>query len=355
MFGALSFFGAAMRTIHKSLIVLLLTLLALTPAAALPAAAVTDPVQAAVQWLHTKQLPDGGFGVTSLASPAMTADVIYAISLAGEDPDSAAWTVNGTSALDALAALAPTYAASDAGQAGKVARAVAAAGRNPRSFGGMDLIAVIEAAYDPATGRYHPDFQFRHTLAVEALQRAHETVPALAYTALREAQLPDGGWSWSFPDPGQSVPPSDIDTTGRVLLVLGQVPLPQCDTAESEAVLSSGASYLEQAQLASGGWADVPPPTTKPANANSTGLAVGGLRGSGRDPDAAPFIKGGQSALQALLAFQEPSGAFRYIAETGKEEVRLTATADALAGLLQDLRQVEGECHRVYLPVIIVH
>ena len=49
----------------------------------------------------------------------------------------------------------------------------AAAGRNPRSFGGKDLIAIIEAAYDPLTGRYHPTFLFRHTLAIEALQRAN--------------------------------------------------------------------------------------------------------------------------------------------------------------------------------------
>lgn len=345
-----------MPSLRKSLILLLLAvvLLAALPGPS-PAAAAADPVQAAVQWLHTQQLADGGFGVTGKASPAMTADVVYALALAGEDPGGEAWRANGKTPLDALATLAPLYVGADAGQAGKVARAVAAAGRNPRAFGDMDLIAVIEAAYNPATGRYHPSFLFRHTIAIEALQRAKLTVPARAYAALREAQLPGGGWSWSFPEPNKPAPPSDIDTTGRALLVLGQAALPQCDTAEGEAVLNAGATYLAAAQLGSGDWADLPAPTTKPANANSTGLAIGGLRASGRDPGAAPFIKGGQSALQALLAFQEASGAFRYIAEPGKEEVRLTATADALAGLLQDLREAGGECHRVYLPLIIAH
>ena len=72
-------------------------------------------------------------------------------------------------------------------------------------------------------------------------------------------------------------------------------------------------------------------------------------------PDAEPFVKGGTSGLQALLAFQEPSGAFVYIAQPGKEEIRLTATADSLVGLLQTQGQpaLIG-CHSVYLPLILM-
>jgi hypothetical protein len=341
----LSLSGAAMRTFCKYLIVFWLTVVLLS----LPlAASAADPVQAAVQWLHAQQLPDGGFGLNGKSTAAVTADVVYVLALAGEDPGGSTWAKAGGTALDALARLAPGYIGTDAGQAGKVARAVAAAGRNPRSFGGMDVIAVIEAAYNPATGRYHPGYLFRHTLAVEALQRSNVNVPAQAYAALRQAQLPGGGWSWSFPVVGKPLPPPDVDTTGRVLQVLGRAPLSQCD-----ATLEPGAQYLASAQLETGGWADAAAPTTKPANANSTGLAVGGLRATGRDPDAAPFVKGGHSALQALLAFQEQSGAFGYTAVPGGEEYRLTATTDAVAGLLQALGQTGGECRRVYLPMVL--
>jgi hypothetical protein len=210
----------------------------------------------------------------------------------------------------------------------------------------MDIIAVIETAYDPATGRYHPDFLFRHTIAIEALQRAGLPIPPAAYTALRKAQLRDGSWFWTFD--GEK---GDVDTTGRVLQVLGQSPVGTCDIG-----FKAAAGYLAHAQGSNGAWSVDAPPTTSPPNANSTGLAVGGLRAIGRDPNAAPFLKGTTSAMQALLAFQEPGGAFVYVAEPGKEEIRLTATADALLGLLQTQGQpATTGCRSMYLPMILAH
>ncbi len=333
-----------MSSIRKYLIVLLLAALALIPTS-MPSqsvASASDPVRAAVQWLHTQQLPDGGFGVRGTASAATTADVVYALALAGEDPGGPAWTVNGRRALDALAKVAPKYIGTDAGQAGKVARAVAAAGRDPRTFAGMDIIAVIEAAYDPATGRYHPNFLFRHTVAMEALQRSHLPVPPAACSALRSAQLPDGGWFWTF-----EAQKADIDTTGRVLQVLGQL-----DPGQRDVAFTLAADYLASAQAPDGGWTADGPASGNPSNANSTALAVGGLRAIGRNPDAAPYLKGERGALQALLAFQEPSGAFVYMATPGKEEVRLAATTDALIALLATQGGV-GPCPSPYLPVIL--
>ncbi len=130
-----------------------------------PVARAEDPVPAAIQaaltWLHGQQRADGSFGGTSV-----TADAVYTLALLGEDPDGPAWTQGNVSALDALEILAPGYVTRGAGEAGKVLRAVALTDANPRAFGGADLIALIEAAYDPATGRYHPDYLYRHTLAV---------------------------------------------------------------------------------------------------------------------------------------------------------------------------------------------
>jgi hypothetical protein len=334
--GCFLFSDTAMPTFRKSLLLALLITVTLAAwyVRVPPASAAVDPVTAAIQWLHSQQGPDGSFGRLNpkgeyTPSAAITADVVYALALAGEDPGGPAWRVSGHSSLDALALLAPTYIGADAGQAGKVARAVAAAGRDPRSFGGKDVIGVIEAAYNPATGRYSQNFLFRHATAMEALQRAGVPVPAAAYAALQNAQLPDGGWAWAFPVPGKPLPASDVDTTGQVLQVLSQSPLAGCDWRFARA-----ANYLAHVQTANGAWAVDGSPTNLP-NANSTGLAVGGLRAIDRNPGATPFIKGGVSGPYALLAFQEPSGAFRYVAQPGKEEVRLTATADALVGLLQ--------------------
>lgn len=301
-----------------------------------PAArAADDPVQRAIAWLHTQQLPDGSFGNATWGNASVTADVVYVLALAGEDPGGPAWTKGGKSALDALAALTPEYIASgDAGQAGKVARAVAAAGRNPRKFAGTDVIKVIEQAYNPATGRYHPTLLFRHTLAVEALRRAGEPVPTAAVNALLTAQLPNGGWFWAFVEPGQIDPSkdqSDVDATGRVLQTLAGPLGMQCLTA----TYGRAATYLAGGQLASGGWGVRA--GQAPENANSTGLVIAGLRASGRNPDAAPFRTADHTATATLLSYQEPIGAFIYIKQAGKEESRLMATADALAGLLQPL------------------
>ncbi|PKO23617.1 MAG: hypothetical protein CVU38_03265 [Chloroflexi bacterium HGW-Chloroflexi-1] len=329
-----------MRTLVKLLrhasIAFVLPGLLLAGSAAVSHAA--DPVAAAVAWLHTQQLSDGSFGVSNQGSAGLTADVVYVLALVGEDPAGPAWTVNGHSALAALAALASPYAARDAGQAGKVARAVALAGGDPRSFGGLDLVNVIQAAYDPATGRYHPSLLFRHTLAVEGLYRSGAPASAQAIEALSNAQMPDGGWFWAF----EGVE-GDVDTTGRVLQVLAGYAGVRCTAAFDRAV-----DFLAAGQLATGGWGVRY--GEGPANADSTALVVAGLRAVGNDPAAARFQKAGRGAVETLLTFQAPSGAFVYIQQPGQEESRIMATVDALTALAQP--QLDAPiCHPVYLPL----
>jgi hypothetical protein len=291
----------------------------------------------AIDWLHAQQLPDGGFGQhlaggAYRSTPGATADVVYVLALLGEQPAGPRWSVDGHSSLDALAKLVPGYVNTDAGQAGKVASAVALSGLNPRSFAGIDLVKIIQDSYDPTTGRYHPLYEFRHTLAIEGLLRSGVQVPPAALEALFRAQLPDGGWFWSF-DGKQS----DVDTTGRVLQVLAGIAGQQ-----NAAAYARAADFLAGTQLADGGWNIGYQDGA--ANANSTAMAVGGLLAAGFDPQSARFrrsipnsanVGGGtdRDALDALLGFQEWSGAFAYIRQPGQEEVRLLATTDALSAL----------------------
>lgn len=313
----------ARRAIHV-LVAIWLLVAGVSPAAA-DSYAPTKAACRALTWLATQQGPDGSFGFylangAYQASASVMADAVYALALLGENPDGARWTRGGQSALDALAALAPGYVGADAGQAGKVARAVALAGADPRAFGNLDLVAIIQAAHDPATGRYHPALLFRHTLAVEGLLRSGVKVPQAALDTLISAQLADGGWFWSF-DGTQS----DVDTTGRVLqLLAGQARVP------ASQAYARAAAFLAESQAAAGGWgADA----ANPPNSNSSALALHGLVSAGVDPQAARFLKQSRSALDSLLSFQETSGAFAYIRQPGKEEVRLMATLDALIAL----------------------
>lgn len=326
-------------------------LLILFGRAVLPAAA-ADPVQDAITralgWLHTQQHTDGSFGGASV-----TADAVYTLALLGEDPDGPAWTVNGNSALDGLATKSrsedpsvPAYPARGAGEAGKVLRAVALAGGNPRSFAGHDLIALVETAYDPATGRYDSDYLFRHTLAVEGLLRAGRPVSVGAYQTLLAAQLADGGWAWSFTSAR-----GDVDTTGRVLWLLAGIA-----GVSSPADYSQAADYLEAAQLDSGGWSDVfpslDPANPAPANANSTALAVVGLQAAGFDPSAPRFQPVCRAGVRALLDFQEAGGAFRFMLPPDPAEVRLIATLEALAALSRPL-VVSSTCLPFYMPLVL--
>lgn len=304
----------------------------------------------AILWLDRQQKADGGFGFTTQTSPAVTADLVYALALLGEDVTGPRWTTPaGKNPLDALAAVAtvpsepgrPSWVDADPGQAGKVTRAVALAGADPRAFGGTDLVARIEAFYDPATGLYHPNFLFRHALAIEGLLRSGATPPQAAYDALLAGQHADGGWFWALAGASQS----DVDTTGRVLQIISGVAQVEAPDAYARA-----ARWLAEVQLPDGGWNTASTPG--PANSNSTALAVGGLLAAGYDPRVAPYLKGGASALDTLLSFQEPSGAFVYIRASGQEEVRLMATADALTALIP-LIETKPVCKSVYLPLIL--
>lgn len=286
-----------------------------------------DAVADAIAWLHTQQLPDGSFGLYTsdgsyASSASATADVVYVLALTGENPAGPDWSRGGQSALDALARLAPGYVGLDAGQAGKVARAVAVAGGDPRTFGGLDLVQIIRDAYDPQTGRYHSALLYRHSLAVEGLLRAGEAVPEAAFRAVWQAQLPDGGWFWSFDGTE-----SDVDSTGRMLqLLAGQAGLPGGDA------FARAARRLSREQASTGGWAAGS--SGNSPNANSTALAVMGLSAAGCDLQATALRRAGRSAIETLLSFQEPGGAFVYMLEPGKEESRLMATVDAVAALL---------------------
>jgi hypothetical protein len=223
-----------------------------------------------------------------------------------------------------------------------VLRAVALAGGNPHSFARFDLVALIETAYDPATGRYEPDYLYRHTLAVEGLLRAVRPVPAKAYDALFAAQLPDGSWNWSF-----DATDGDVDATGRVMFLLAGLAGQSRPDAYDHA-----ADYLDAAQLASAGWGVNPAPDPNPANANSTALAVAGLEAAGFDPEGERFRFGCWGGVRALLSFQETSGAFAYMRPPGNPEVRLMATLEALTTLAQPQPDLTP-CRWLYLPLVL--
>jgi hypothetical protein len=281
----------------------------------------------ALEWLHAQQRDDGGFG-----NGGITADAVYAIALCGQGPDGAAWTKSGGSALDALESETPGYIAGapDGGPAGelaKVIRAVQAAGGNPNSFAGMDLVEDLKATYAASTGKYHPFKVYSHDLALIALQTVSGTVPSLAVTTLENSQLGDGGWPWAW-----GATSADVDSTGLSMqaIIAGGGP-------SSPDITDHAADFLEDLRFPGGGYPDL---ATRPEpNCDSTSLAIQGQLATGgyrQEPLLFALETGAvTSSWDALLAFQEPAGSF--VASASVPESRLLATLEAIHALTSPL------------------
>jgi len=295
----------------------------------------------AVEWLHTQQChtnpgcDEEMFGPGSFGPGSTTTDAIVAIAAVGQDPDGDAWTLSGQSALRALEELTPAYVdrpGNRSAEAAKTAMAAMAAGRDPRAFGGLDLIAHIESCYNPETGRYYDTWLYRHNLAVLGLNMAGATLPDAARLTLVDEQHDSGGWGWAFESTV-----ADVDSTGLTMRTLAEI-----DHPLGSATYSNASDFLAGLQFDDGTLPDRAGVLV--GNSNSTALAARGLLASGRDPRDEPFVRMTSegslaSMVDALLAFQENSGAFVFTMAI--PESRLLAVLDTVPALVADFPPYE--------------
>jgi len=180
---------------------------------------------------------------------------------------------------------------------------------------------------------------------VLALSEAGRTIPDGVIPAMLEQQRPDGSWGWPVdPTPGDGNPATgDTDSTGQTLQALRAAGLVQGNATTAKAV-----KHLIEIQNLDAGWGAG---NADDGNSDSTALAIAGLLFAGANPEAAPFIKDNRTAVQALLDYQESSGAFIY--KTGVEESRMLATLDAIPTLLETYPDDIPKPIIHYLPVIL--
>lgn len=272
-------------------------------------------IQRAIAWMHTIQRPNGGFGDCST-----TATAVQAIAQAGQNPAGSAWARNGNTPVQALISQNCPLP-DDSGVLAKMVLGLVTAGINPRAFNGTDLVARLQAAYDPATRTYHPYSNFRLALVLKALAVAQAPIQPAVLQFVREQQRVDGGWGWPYDTSAEAE--SEVDTTGRMLegLIAAAVPA-------NDPLFSRADAYLKGIQQANAAW---PLGANSAMNANSTALALAGLVAIGRDPLSAAYLRQGQDPVNALLRFQEASGAFAY--QQNSPESRILATLDAINAL----------------------
>jgi prenyltransferase beta subunit len=269
--------------------------------------------QKAVAYIRTQQAADGtfaGFGAGS------TADALYALAAMGIN--AADFKNNGASATEGLAKAAPE-AAKDSGVAAKFVLAALLTGQNPRAVGGIDLVAVVQNGYDAAAERYGKDTTSA-ALALLALRAAGEHVQPASVTKLEQQQLPDGGWSFD----GTAATGSDTNTTSLVLQAL-------IASNGTQDVRTKALGYIRAQQNADGGFPySQASQFGNASDANSTALSIQAILAAGES--VANWTKEGKTPLDRLIAFQNPSGAFRY--QDGTPDDNQLATYQAVPAIV---------------------
>lgn len=271
--------------------------------------------QAALQWMRPQQSANGSFG----SNTGATLDVILAVAAANQQPS--AWTgASGASLVDYAAANAAAFSNQSAAAAGKLAAGAAAAGQDPRSFGGVNLVTAINNRYNPGTGAYGAN-NMDQAWAMLGLAAAGEAVPAAAIARLASQANANGGWAWA------SGVASDVDSTAlalQALLAAGAAP--------SAPAVANGLAYLRSMQLTNtdGGFAASPEQVWgTESNTNSTAFAMQSVLATDQDPLSASWSVSATTPLDFLLGQQLANGAFVY----ADPPANLFATQQAVPGL----------------------
>jgi hypothetical protein len=301
---------------HRSILLLVLALIAPFVLTA-PSSAATDPAIApAVKWLTAQQQPDGSFlGFSGKADPGTTADVALALAAAGTDPATVAH--GGPSMIDYLTSSASDYGTTVAGAA-KLTLAIVASGDDPRDFGGQNLVRTMLSKLDPQTNLFDAQL-FVHADAILALSAAGQTVPAGAISALEQHQADDGGWAFT----GETAAgKADSNTTAiaiEALVASGH--------ADSQTI-PKALKYLSGLQDDSGLYAYQPASgSALLGDANSTAFVIQALLATGQSLDSDEVAK----PLKALESMQNDSGAFYF--QQGATDDNLLATIQALPAI----------------------
>lgn len=252
------------------------TLLA-TSATASPSTPTVNRGSAASGWL-ARQMVDGehfetDFDGVVYPDQGLTIDTVFAFVATHEANDYATRAITWLAEPDILSGyIGDGVSESYAGSTAKLALAVEILHRDPTHFGGVNLISTLRGLRQ-RTGRFTDrstfgDFSntFSQSLAILALARTRDGVPASAATFLAGTRCADGGYPLEFAQPACV---SDVDATALAVQALA--------AAGRSAASAAGVRWLISVQQPDGGFIGV-----NVENANSTGLATQALWHAGR-------------------------------------------------------------------------
>jgi len=266
-----------------------------------------------VSYILANQAADGGFrepGRGDAGQDATTAWCVMALAAAGVEARET--RKDGRSPLDFLASQAGNWRSVTDYE--RTLLAVAAAGEDPRSFAGMDLLARVRS-YQGGEGNIG-DAVNSNAFGMLAYRAAGEEIPAGAVRWHRGAQNPDGGWGNS---PGAA---SNPDMTAASIMALRAAGVDAGDHA-----IASALSYLRSIQNDDGGFSFQPGASDTAA----TAWCVQAITAAGQDPAGSAWSKGGNTPRSFLLSMQAADGHFAWM--RGREMNPVWVTSYAVCAL----------------------
>lgn len=294
--------GGALRSGVVAALLLLVAAFAFAPA---PAQAASS-VDRGADWLAAQQRPSGGFAADTgrEAGAEMTSWAMLGLAAAGRNPLD---VVNsGKSPVDFLRNHRDEI--KDAGDVARTILALNAAGVDPRSFAGEDLVDRL-LLQRRGNGSYQgwPGTSAYAVIALRAVGANDAAAPTVGW--LRKVQGNEGGWG---NEPGDA-PTAEI--TGAVLQVL----------TPGSAASDNALDYLRRSKRPNGGFA---PGQNLSANAQATAWASQGLLAAGKDPAG---FGSGKSSYAYMRGLQAEDGHF--LQAPGLEASPVWVTADVLVAL----------------------
>jgi hypothetical protein len=261
-----------------------------------PAASATSDAErrarAGVAYLVSQQKANGS--IPAFSAVASTADAVTSM-VAARRGDSAI-----RDAIRFLATRVSAGAVASVGQRAQVVLAAVAAGKDPRGFGGADLVAALRRTEQPS-GRYGPGTDvYEHALAMLALAAAGAGPSRASAAWLAGAQCRDGGWQNDDPpgpnddahcidrtDPASDPFASDTNTTSVAVQAL------RAGRGSARPDVSPFRLFRALRDRRFGGWGYSWSFDT--TDANSTALVIQAYAATGR-----PLPDGALTALEAL-------------------------------------------------------
>jgi len=268
-------------------------------------------------WLIGQQGDDGGFiGFSGESDPGLTADAV--VGLKAAEFRGADVSASLDAARQYLMSAGAGYAAVGPGASAKLVLAAVALGVDPSEVGVAAGDVVSRTGTPSPTSGLYGGGVFDHALVLLALAATNGPVPPAAVEALRGAQGTDGSWAF---DGSTAEGAGDTNTTALVVQAL------IATGNGGNATVESALAYLKGTRSPAGGFPYQPGGA---ADGNSTALVVQAIVAAGQDPAGAEW----GNAAGTLVAFQNPSGAFRYTDEEGGDNLFATVQAlPAIAGL----------------------